>query len=278
MTRQDSTCRSILLIATYLGPLPLWYPAFLASCRSNPTIDWLIVTDEAPTYNVRNVRHRNIFGEELESLVADRLGARLDLRSNPRKICDLKPAYGRLFSEELACVDYWGHCDLDVVWGDLQGALDAPLQAGADVISLRRHRLAGHMTLFRNRADVNDLFSQGHAFSRSCITTEVTMFDEVGMSALVAARAAKGELQVNWPSFVLEDEFRRVLRHQRTGWIWNRGHLTDPRNGREVAYLHFTDWQGTMLRCDVTQPDRVASFEVTAKGIVNVVNFGAEYS
>jgi uncharacterized protein DUF6625 len=262
---------SVLLISAYLGSLPVWYPAFLASCRTNEAIEWLVVTDAAPPHGVSNVRHRTMERDEFESLVADRLRARLDLGSNPRKICDLKPAFGRLFSEDVASFDYWGHCDLDVVWGDLRRALDAPFHAGADVVSLRRHRLAGHLTVFRNSSYVNDLFSHGCEFARSCATSSVTMFDEIAMSALVAERAATSELRVSWPSFVLENEFRRVLRHQRAGWIWDRGRLTDPRNGRELAYLHFTDWQRTMVRCDVAEPHRVERFEVTAGGILNAV-------
>ena len=39
----------------------------------------------------------------------------------PYKLCDFKPAYGFIFGEYLKEYDYWGHCDIDIVWGDLRG-------------------------------------------------------------------------------------------------------------------------------------------------------------
>jgi hypothetical protein len=278
MSGRDSK-PSLLLIAVYLGRLPVWYPAFLASCRTNETTSWLIVTDAVPpASSPPNVRHRRIGGNQLESLVAERLGRRLPLIDNPRKLCDLKPTYAILFDQDVRPFDYWGYCDLDVVWGNLHSAFAGPLSEEADVFALRRHRLAGHLSLFRNRADINQLFERSPAFIPALETSNVTMFDEVAMTELVADLALEGYLRVSWPSFVLGEEFRRVLKRQVSGWVWRAGRLIDPRFGREIAYLHFTDWKSTMTRCDVRLPETAEAFEITPHGIISASNPAEDYS
>ena len=38
----------------------------------------------------------------------------------PYKLCDYKPSYGEVFKDELAGYDFWGNCDIDLVWGNIK--------------------------------------------------------------------------------------------------------------------------------------------------------------
>jgi hypothetical protein len=38
----------------------------------------------------------------------------------PYKLCDFRPAFGEIFAEELAGFDFWGHSDLDLIFGQIR--------------------------------------------------------------------------------------------------------------------------------------------------------------
>lgn len=49
--------KSIVYIVLYFGKFPSIFPLWLNSCRNNPTIDWLIFTDDHSCFNYpQNVR------------------------------------------------------------------------------------------------------------------------------------------------------------------------------------------------------------------------------
>jgi hypothetical protein len=72
------------------------------------------------------------------------------------KRCEYKPAYGLIFADILEGYDYWGHCDLDMIWGRLGHFVTENVLASHDRIYSR-----GHLTLYRNNADTNRLFMHG---------------------------------------------------------------------------------------------------------------------
>ena len=40
--------------------------------------------------------------------------------NSPYKLCDYKPVYGLIFDEDLQDYDFWGHCDVDLIFGDIR--------------------------------------------------------------------------------------------------------------------------------------------------------------
>src|SRR5690606_12993529 len=73
----------------------------------------------------------------------------------PYKLCDYKVTYGVMFAEELQGYDYWGVCDLDMLFGDMAGVLD--LHALSEYTKLFWH---GHLTIYRNTPEVNNTFRE----------------------------------------------------------------------------------------------------------------------
>lgn len=70
--------------------------------------------------------------------------------STPYKVCDFKPMFGEIFQEYLHGYDFWGHCDLDMVFGNLADFLTPEKLAAHDKIYPN-----GHLSLYRNTPEVN---------------------------------------------------------------------------------------------------------------------------
>jgi hypothetical protein len=260
-----------LLIAAYYGRWPAWFPAFLHSCRSNPSMDWLIVTDiPAPPVEVPNVHFVRMGLPELESLASRKLGSEVRL-ARPYKVCDLRPAFGVVFEDLLEGYDFWGHCDLDIVWGDLGAFVSDDLLRACDVVSARKEHVCGHFSLFRNREEINTLFRRDERYLPALRTDTPYYYDEVGMTALVRAAAEAGELKVHWPRVLLNfpETERRRYGPSRLGpyvnrWIWREGKLFH--RGKvesEVMYLHFMTWKKSLQTCHFGYDDRPESFYIS---------------
>lgn len=139
----------ILIIAVWFGPLPDYFPQWLISCKFNPSVDWLLVTDgQVSSHAIPvNVHVRRMSMAEFGIAVSSAAGVPVRL-DRPYKACDLKPLYGCLTHLVAGKWDFWAHCDLDMLFGDLSAFLKPDL--------LRLHDRIfglGHFSLYRN----NDL-------------------------------------------------------------------------------------------------------------------------
>lgn len=176
----------IRLINCYFGTLPNYFPLWVRSCAANSRVDFLLVTDaEIPCPLPPNVSVERVGWEELLRRFQDAFPFRLAIES-PYKLTDLKPAYGYLFEPELRGYDYWGYCDVDLIFGDLMKFLEGPLSEGYEKI----YRL-GHLTLYRNTERMRELFRQrGGMFSYREVFSRPAFysFDEHAGQMLIAKR------------------------------------------------------------------------------------------
>ena len=85
---------------------------------------------------------------------------------HPYKICDLRPAFGRIFSEYLKDYDLWGYADLDLVFGDISTFLPVKLLENHDVISAREGYLSGHFALYKNTQVINGLYTKSSMYKQ----------------------------------------------------------------------------------------------------------------
>jgi Family of unknown function (DUF6625) len=121
----------IAFVLPYFGQWPSWIEAFLLSCSSNPGVDWLIFTDcRIPEQHPGNVIFRRMELGELAKLGSEQLGREVEIRDS-YKVCDWKPFYGHIFREYLAGYDFWGHCDMDVIWGDIKSHFSDDMLTGS---------------------------------------------------------------------------------------------------------------------------------------------------
>lgn len=284
------TSGRICLVSCYLGPLPRYAGVCLRTAARNADVDFLIVGDALPLgESSGHVRFEAMSRDAIARRFADRLGF-LPAVSG-RKLCDLKPTYGEVFSGLLSGYDFWGFMDLDLVWGhiaDFWG--DAELDRH-DILATREDHLTGHCTILRNTAEINGLFRKV-PFHRELLSDETHYgFDETATSPDGGKKGGREPLDFGWakahgvrPRFfdaVLHDVAAgRVRLHMRhcineddprdapdMRLHWRDGRLTDERAGREVMYHHLLfakhapffrmpDWE--------TVPDE---FRITRQGI-----------
>ncbi len=253
---------SIILILPYFGKWPVWFDAFLVSVKANPTVHWLCPTDcELPDKYPDNIQFLPTDLQTLNNHVNRVVDAQVPL--NPRKFCDLKPAYGAIFYEEIKYYDFWGFCDMDIIWGDIRKFITEDLLQHYDVISSRREAISGHFNLFRNTPELLEYYKTVPNYRFLFEQSQFMWFDEEKLTNHIKHEAAAGRLYFNvkWDTILCNQERDRDS-HQEyylDRWLWQDGKVLNTKTKQEVMYLHFINWKRTMKRSEVTysdQPDR----------------------
>ncbi len=140
---------SIAFIVPWYGPWPAWMPAFLLTCEQNPDITWIIPTESVPPPGPNNVLFVNMPLVELSARAKKALGFDVHI-ATAYKLCDYKPLYGLIFQKELEGIDFWGHADLDLLWGSIRSFITPEITKQFDVICGSDSGIIGHCTLYRN--------------------------------------------------------------------------------------------------------------------------------
>lgn len=163
----------IALIIPYFGKLPNYFQIFLDSCKENPKFDWIIFTDDETKYDFPpNVHIIPMSFSECRNKIQSYFDFQVSL-SNPQKLCDYKCAYGYIFKDYLTEYSWWGHCDLDQIFGNLGRFISEDLLNTYDKIGS-----LGHLTLYRNTPENNQIFKCTNRY-REVFSTELgCAFDE----------------------------------------------------------------------------------------------------
>jgi hypothetical protein len=269
-------------VVPYFGTWPRWFPAYLQSCRYNPSIRWIFFTDcEIPGAVPDNAEFHRSSLSGFEKLFQRKTGIRTSV-AMPYKLCDYKPSFGLVFEDYLGGFDFWGTCDVDVIWGNLRKffATDDVLTAN-DVISPRRKKITGTCNLYRNTDWVNRLFLADRNFKFVLREREMIRYGEKRWKRFIARQAADGALRVHWPKVM-----HPLKLHPSAEWYWERGALFDC-TGKwywgaaekdlfdyphevpgEVMYLDLRQWKrDSTVTCDFGYDDDPTSFHIRCTGI-----------
>lgn len=245
--------KSICYVVPYFGKLPENFQLWLHSCSKNKTINWLIFTNDRTEFQYPN-NVKVIYNDfsYIKELIQKNFDFKIDINSYWR-LSFFKPAYGEIFKKYLAGYDFWGYCDIDLIWGDIRSFITEDILEKYERIGFQ-----GHSTLFKNTEKVNsryktmvpneinyiDVFSGRKKFS----------FDENGMDIIynyldidyyketIFAHLSKYEY-----SFVLKylpekDNYKNF----RQVFLWNNGRLyryfinkENKIEKEEFMYIHF---------------------------------------
>ena len=170
----------IAYVVPYFGKFPKGFEFWLLSCSCNPTIDWLIFTDDHTEYNYpKNVKVTYWTFEQMKSRAQSIYDFDIYLE-RPYKLCDFKPAYGEIFSKELQGYDFWGHCDIDLVWGDIRKFYTEEILDTYEKVGFN-----GHSNLYRNTPEVCSRYRtkiEGKMYYKDVYSVDKGYaFDEPGM-------------------------------------------------------------------------------------------------
>ena len=174
MKKESKDC---VIILPYFGKFNNYFSLFLKSCSYNPKVQWIIFTDDKTNYNYpENVKVIFFTLKKIKELAEIKMNIKVSLEF-PYKLCDYKPAYGLIFDDYIKEYKYWGHCDCDVIFGDIQSLLFPILSKSYDKIFA-----VGHLTLYRNTYENNTLFMNKYKnrslYKEAFQNEEIYVFDE----------------------------------------------------------------------------------------------------
>lgn len=278
----------IILICLYFGKLPDYFNYYLKSCAYNKKITWLIYTDDISNSYIlpSNVIIKHIAFDEMQSRIQSKFDFKISLES-PYKLCDFKPAYGYIFEDEIKPFDFWGHCDLDVIWGNLNKYLTDYLFGNYEKIFT-----SGHMTIYKNDVYVNRRFMyeykwHNYMFSYKKIFSTPSNFifdennyifdihkiyDQLKIPYYKALYSDIADIDPRYSGFhVLTDDF--ISKHQVFKWengsLFNIFIINNQIMQREFAYIHFLHRN---MSVDTKQNINANSFLITPCSFLSFYN------
>lgn len=169
----------IALINCYFGKSwPKYFNHFLYSCKYNPDVDFLLFTNLEPPFQLPNVYFIKINNlAEFNAIASKKLNLSINILDG-YKLCDFKPTYGLIFQDYLKEYDFWGYCDIDIIFGNIRYFITEKLLKKYDVISPHKNYPAGFFTLLKNNEQCINLFKESKDYAHILQNTRHFCFDE----------------------------------------------------------------------------------------------------
>lgn len=182
-----------LLICPYFGDLPEWFALWYANVQRL----------EADGYDL----HFEVDEREFAGRVRDVLGVKYP-SGDGYKVCDYRCAFGDMYVDELDGYDYWGHTDLDCVYGRVGYFLPDDVLGPLDIFSNHATYVSGPWSLYRNNTLVNGLYRRVIDWQGNLENRVTTGWVETAFSKIVDKAHNDGELRreyVSWQTRDLND-------------------------------------------------------------------------
>lgn len=142
----------IAILMTWYGPLPPYFDAWLRSAEKNPDVDFLCFSDaDIQSASPNIICHRMSFEEQVE-LCAEKMKRKVSF-AGAYKFCDARPFFGIIFEDYLKDYDFWGYCDIDLVFGKIRNFLTDDLLEKTE-----RFFPYGHLSVFKNDEKMKHLY------------------------------------------------------------------------------------------------------------------------
>lgn len=121
-----------------------------SAAKQSSVIDFFFYTDcEFDRYEkYPNMKFHAISFEEYMTNAETKLGIKLPRQV--RKLCDMKPFLACIHEDEIANYKYWGVCDIDLIFGDMQKYISKFISKGVSLFSTHADRISGHFFFVEN--------------------------------------------------------------------------------------------------------------------------------
>lgn len=258
--------KPLLLIVVWFGPWPRWMNIHLETCRHNPEVDWLIVTDQAePDSRPPNVSYLKTTLADFMRRVGDTIGLDLTGHTEAYKVCDLRPTFGQVFEREIAPYHSFGYADIDVFFGRIRQFYTDEVLRSFDVISTHPERISGHLAVFRNVEAVRLSYRRIRNWQRLMLEKPSYGLDERRFLFAFRSRwpLIRHAQALRWRTQFVE-QYSTVDKPIPwidgspgfpTEWHWHDGKLTNTHDGdREFLYLHVMRWHSNRYRSEGAAP------------------------
>ncbi|MGY3572150.1 DUF6625 family protein [Vibrio paucivorans] len=247
----------VALLIPYYGKLPNYFPFYLNSLAGNEQLQVIFITDiEMPSPLPNNFQVLAMSQQALINKIEQTLSIQTNI-TKPGKLCDFRPAFGDIFSDELRGYSHWATGDIDVIYGDVFHQLPNDW-AQFDTISMLPHWMSGSLSIFKNIAKVNELYKKSVAWREILESSKHFAFDEChglykqlrsganifdldqkhSLTYLVKAAHEQGEINAYFSERVIKEKI----------FDGERVHVSQKRisqqDGREFAYYHLISEKG----------------------------------
>lgn len=292
---------SICLIIPYFGKFPEWFPLFFETLRRNSTIDFIFFTDcDVSQYNSPNVTFHSISYDDYVSLVNNKAPIRF-APETPYKLCDIRPLYGLIHYEEIKGYDFYGHTDVDLLFGEIRSFYTDQILSKYDVLSTHEHLISGHLGLFRNTKVNRTMYAKLGGWKQKLESSEHIGIDESIIKAYqkpFVPRTLLEKISHRFfrlsPRLYLKEQYTTPFTHipwidgttysnQPDVWYYKDGSITNERDGsHSFMYLHFMNfrsdnyradgskapWVGKQKICYATVEDMASGIKICPEGIL----------
>lgn len=245
------------LIVCWYGKLPEYFKFWELSCSYNQDYDFLVFTDQDYKSSYRNVKIINKSMIEMKDLFANKLD--LDIKiEKPYKFCDFRPAYGIIFDDYLKQYDFWGHCDIDQIFGNISTFITDDVLSKYDKINQN-----GHFSLYRNNEKINNLFKKDSAkfsYKEVFSNKEHYAFDEfTGINRIVLKEKIKLCFKNNFADIDVKHKrytLANLPNHEKQVFAWENGKIfkyyleNNEIKKEELMYLHFQKKKANIISLD----------------------------
>lgn len=224
----------VKLVTPWNGPLPVWLPQYQARWDASKLFVWERFSIDLLRMNF------------LASLVSNNSPTNKETFYNAA--CDYRPLYRRMFAQQYEGYEWWGWCDVDVVFGDLDRLL-GPLLDDHDVVTTAAGYLHGPLTLLRNTDEIADLWRSTKDYKAVLANPVYCNWDETGFgddqphhdNPSFSRMVANSGLRVHY-----DDRSWTETKEMLPGGAPSRGcelhgdKLVEFPTGRELVLYHFT--------------------------------------
>ena len=111
--------KKICLLTVWMGKLPEYFGLWMTTAKRNSSVDFYFITDNVGLVDEENIHFIHMTMENVKERFQQVVGFPIKLKV-PYKLCDYKPIYGKAFPEIVQPYDFWGHCDIDLLFGDIR--------------------------------------------------------------------------------------------------------------------------------------------------------------
>lgn len=268
----------LITICCYFGRLPEHFPEFMRSVELNPTVEFLLVTDCEVSNPPQNLRVYKCTFEDTKARLQSVVEFPIRLE-RPYKLCDYRPVWPLAFKDLIEGYDFWGHCDMDLIFGDIRSFLSEEILQNHDKI----YRL-GHLSYYRNTDEViaryrldggedyREVFTSSDGFAFDEIAGMGNIYQKHGFPAWYAldyADITYGKVRFTRSLFHVPQELHGEFNYEKQVFYWENGHVYRAywKDGRilrdEFNYIHFS--RRKMTRNDISADCR--AYFITNRGL-----------
>lgn len=271
----------IALINCYFGKSwPSYFNHFLFSCKYNPDVDFLIFTNLEAPFQIANVHFIKISNlTEFSKIASEKLNLSIHILDG-YKLCDFKPTYGLIFQDYLKGYDFWGYCDIDIVFGNIRYFITEKMLKKYDVISPHKNYPAGFFTLLKNNEQCINLFRQSKDYAHILQNTRHFCFDECNFEFNLVHTTDITEINTEIESFTLvlrKLELQKEIKYYHKNIVqeftysnvvhhWVEGNIFNSITEKQYLLIHLINLKDN-LYFFIDPIEFKTSFSISPKGI-----------